>query len=240
MTNENIRSTNFATSEFDRHAATYDELLDDPLRSAFTNGHSSFFHIRKRDLIVAYLEQLGIRGCSLRYLDLGCGRGELLKLLHEEFAHTAGCDVSSTMTSSIRGVDVRIQNSPETLPFESSTFDFITAVCVYHHVVPSLRPALTREIYRVLAPNGILVVIEHNPYNPVTRKIVSRTPVDASASLLEPRDCQQLMKHAGFEVQSPKYFLYFPRSIYISFKWLEALMAGIPLGGQYAILGHTK
>lgn len=240
MTDQNIQSASTVTSEFDCHAANYDKLLEDPFRSAFTNGHPSFFHIRKRDLILAYFERLGINARGLRYLDLGCGRGELLTLLYHEFGYSAGCDLSSTMMSSIRGIDLRIQDHPETLPFDSSTFDFITAVCVYHHVLPSSRPALTKEIHRVLAPNGILAIIEHNPYNPVTRKIVSRTPVDAKASLLEPRECRQLMKHAGFTVQSSKYFLYLPRSIYTRLKQLEELMSGIPLGGQYAVFGHAQ
>jgi hypothetical protein len=41
-----------------------------------------------------------------------------------------------------------------------------------------------KEIQRVLRPGGVFSLIEHNPLNPVTRLIVSRTPVDGNAKLL--------------------------------------------------------
>jgi SAM-dependent methyltransferase len=226
--------------EFDRHSPNYDELLRDPLRDVFTGQQSAFFHIRKRDLILRYFHQRRIDTHSLRYLDIGCGKGDLLSLLQTDFIQSVGCDTSFQMTSSIRGLNIRLQDDPETIPFESRSYDFVTAVCVYHHVRPAARPALTREVSRILRPNGIFAIIEHNPCNPVTRLIVSRTSVDSNAILLRPSEVHHLMKSAGFSTDTPQYFLYFPKKIYEVFPSLENGLSRIPLGGQYAVFGSLR
>lgn len=228
------------TPEFDHYAANYDNLLNDPLRQAFKGKNSDFFYTRKRDLILTYFRQKQVNISSLRYLDVGCGRGELLALLREHFSYSAGCDPSSEMMCSIPGIETRIQERSDTIPFDSATFDFVTTVCVYHHVPPAARFALTAEIRRVLVPNGIFAIIEHNPYNPVTRVIVSRTPVDADAILLKPSECRELMQSAGFSVDASKYFLCFPEYIYGRLKDFEDQLSQVPLGGQYAVFSHAK
>lgn len=142
------------------------------------------------------------------------------------------------MLSSIEGVETRVQRDFDKIPFDDSAFDFVTTVCVYHHVSPASRLALTREAYRVLRPDGILAIIEHNPYNPITRLIVSRAPVDAEAILLKSSEVRQLMTMAGFTGQLKKYFLYLPEPIYRrAGDWLEHFLRRVPLGGQYAVFG---
>ncbi len=135
----------------------------------------------------------------------------------------------------ITTIETRVQADPLQIPFGDGEFDFVTAVCVYHHVVPEDRLALTREIRRVLRPNGIFCIIEHNPLNPVTRLIVSRTPVDADAILLKAGEARDLTRQAGFRTLQQDYFLYFPQSIYGVVGFLETALAKVPLGGQYAL-----
>jgi SAM-dependent methyltransferase len=120
------------------------------------------------------------------------------------------------------------------LPFPDSSFDFATAVCVYHHVEEEHRIPLTREVYRVLRPNGVFCIIEHNPYNPVTRLIVSRTPVDADARLLTRSLAVRYTRSASFRHVESQYFLYLPEAKYDRFGGLETWLRQVPLGGQYA------
>lgn len=227
--------------EFDRYSGSYEELLKDPIRDRFTGAGSQFFHVRKRDLIREHFSTLGINTRALRYLDIGCGKGELLSLLRDDFHAVAGCDPSHGMLSSSQGVETRVQENPGEIPFDDATFDFVTAVCVYHHVPPSSRLALTREANRVLKPKGVFAIIEHNPYNPVARLIVSRTPVDADAVLLRATEAREWMRAAGFTSDVPRYFLYFPEMIYRrTGDRLEHLLRGVPLGGQYAVFGTKE
>lgn len=227
--------------EFDQLAAGYDELLNDPWRDRFTGAETGFFHLRKRDLVRDYFWSRGMDTRRLRYLDLGCGKGELLSLLRGDFTSAAGCDTSWQMLASIKDVQVRLQLEPDKLPFTSAEFDFITAACVYHHVPPAERLALTREVRRLLRPGGVFAIIEHNPYNPVTRLIVSRTPVDSNAILLRASEVHHLMRASKLQPEPANYFLYTPEKFYNrSGRALERWLTRLPMGGQYAVFGIAE
>lgn len=224
---------------FDDLSANYDDLLRDPLRERFTGRHSGFFHTRKRDLIRAYMRRIRREPSSVSYLDVGCGKGELLLRLRADFYEVAGCDLSGKMLESVAdGIEVRQQDDALRIPFETERFDFITAVCVYHHVPLAARVQLTREIARVLRPGGIFCIVEHNPWNPVTRCIVSRTPVDSDAILLKASEVRRIIKDAGLSLEHQCYFLYLPAALYHSLGFLESLLGAVPLGGQYAVFGQ--
>ena len=229
--------------EFDQFSTSYEKLLDDPIRDRFSPGGTQFFHLRKRDLIRAYFRRKQMDTSKLAFLDLGCGKGELLSLLRDDFGRVAGCDPSAGMLDAgeltPKGIATCVQSDPGLIPYPSGEFDFVTAVCVFHHVPLAARAALVQEIRRVLKPSGICAIIEHNPYNPVTRLIVSRTPVDADAILLRPVETRRLFRDAGFAVDDQRYFLYFPESIYRRLSLLESAFASFPLGGQYAVFGHN-
>jgi len=223
---------------FDQLSSSYEELLRDPLRDRFAGLEPVFFHNRKADLIRRFFRRRGVTTSGLRYLDVGCGKGELLRLLQSDFKEAAGCDVSASMmqqVSQLGGIETRVQDDPLRIPFGDAEFDLVTAVCVYHHVPPADRRILTGDIRRVLRPGGIFCMIEHNPFNPLTRLIVSRTPVDADAVLLPASEAQGLAANAGLAVVERDYFLYFPRAIYRYLGRTEALLAKVPLGGQYAL-----
>jgi SAM-dependent methyltransferase len=223
--------------EFDRFAASYKELQKDPIRDCFAGGSSEFFHLRKRNLIRDYFRRRKIDTRRWRYLDVGCGRGELMTLLQKDFECVQGCDSSPGMLSSVKGVETRLQEDPLKLPFRSAEFDFITAVCVFHHVPPADRLALAQEVSRVLRPGGVFAVIEHNPYNWIARVIVSRAPVDADAVLLKPSETRRWMVAGDLVHETCNYFLFLPGPIYRHAGQLERWLTKVPLGGQYAMFG---
>jgi SAM-dependent methyltransferase len=240
------RSDAFEMTEpprFDRLTSSYEELLRDPLRDRFTGHEPRFFHRRKGELIRRFFRRRGLPTSGLSYLDVGCGKGELLHLLQPDFKQAAGCDVSAEMMgqiSQVTGIETRVQKDTARIPFGDAGFDLVTAVCVYHHVPPARRPSLTREIGRVLRPGGIFCMIEHNPCNPVTRLIVGRTPVDADAILLGASEARRLTAEAGMAPVEQNYFLYFPHALYRYLGRMEALLAKVPLGGQYALFSGKR
>jgi SAM-dependent methyltransferase len=130
------------------------------------------------------------------------------------------------------------QPSLSELPFEDASVDFVTAVCVYHHVHGVARTLLSREIRRVLAPGGLCCIIEHNPLNPVTRAIVRRCPVDVDAELLTAQETSALLLLAGFEASTVEYFLYLPEQMFNVVGQVEGMLRKVPLGGQYALLAR--
>ena len=227
-----------AHPEFDAYAPSYAELLDDPARNRFAQD-PLHFHRRKWLLIQRLLNRAGVNVATQRWLDVGCGRGELLELAGSNFAQAIGCDPSAGMLSSQASIKVHKQPSPTELPFADGSVDFVTAVCVYHHVHGEARTGLTNEIRRVLTPRGLCCILEHNPWNPVTRGIVKRCPVDVDAELLNAPAARTLLQASGFEPVSTNYFLYFPESLFPPFSALETMLSKLPLGGQYALLARA-
>ena len=227
-----------AHPEFDAYASSYAELLDDPTRNRFAQD-PLHFHRRKWLLIKTLMNRAGVNVATQRWLDVGCGRSELLGLAGREFAQAIGCDPSAGMLSSQASIEVRKQPSPTELPFANGSVDFVTAVCVYHHVHQEARIRLTNEIRRVLTPGGMCCIIEHNPWNPVTRSIVKRCPVDVDAELLNASSARTLLQASGFEPVSTDYFLYLPEKLFPQLSILESLLHKLPLGGQYALLARV-
>jgi SAM-dependent methyltransferase len=93
-----------------------------------------------------------------RLLDLGCADGALLVVALKHGAESAiGVELNIEAVEMGRAqynLEI-VQASAEELPFESASFEVVTAFDVLEHV---RRPAqMFREIHRVLAPGGILL-----------------------------------------------------------------------------------
>ena len=226
-------------SEFDQYAQDYEAMQKDPLRHSFSKD-GAFFHERKWRLIRSFFESVGRDHRSMSWLDIGCGKGELLRLGRHEVASISGCDVSAAMLKLCPDIPSRAMTDAVSLPFPDESFDFLTAVCVYHHVAREERAALTREAARVLRPDGVFAVIEHNPLNPATRLIVARLPMDRNAILLSAGETRRLLEDAGLRSLETTYFLYLPEGAYRIFPALETALKRIPLGGQYAVFGQKR
>lgn len=190
-------------------------------------------------MISKLLKRAGVEPATQRWLDVGCGRGELLELAGSDFAEAVGCDPSAGMLSTDSSYKRHEQLSPLELPFEDGCFDFVTSVCVLHHVHGQDRVLLMNEIRRVLSPRGLCCIIEHNPWNPVTRRIVKRCPVDVDAELLTSREAERLLGVCGFIPLRVEYFLFLPESLFFKFMAFENGLSILPLGGQFAVLGQA-
>jgi len=223
-----------AGPEFDRFGQNYGALLRGPIRDGFVRS-GEFFHRRKWLLIAEFLTKQAISASKLAWLDVGCGKGELLAYGRSYFDRVAGCDPSREMSCAASGIEVRLQESPVVLPFPDASFDLATAVCVYHHVKEPDRLPLTREVHRILRPNGIFCMIEHNPFNPIARLIVNRCPIDVDAHLLPARLARLYGEKAGLRHLESQYFLYLPEALYDKIGGLERSLKQVPLGGQYGM-----
>ena len=233
-----IRESALALPEFDQYAESYEDYLDDPLRGRFACD-PLHFHRRKWVRIQKLLKGAGMDPARSRWLDVGCGQGSLLEVAGKHFSHASGCDPSAGMLSSCAAFSVRAQASPVALPYEDNSVDFVTSVCVYHHVHGEDRTSLTNEIRRVLAPGGLYCIVEHNPWNPATQIIVGRCAVDVDAELLAAPSAGRLLKAGGFKLLRTSYFLYLPEKLFSRFGAIESALERVPLGGQYALLGRA-
>jgi SAM-dependent methyltransferase len=226
--------------EFDAYAKSYEELLADPLRDSFVKN-SEFFHRRKWDLLKSFARRNAINMANVDWLDVGCGKGELLRYGQGKFHSITGCDPSAGMLADCEGLNVVQQDDLAKLPFPDQSFDWVTAVCVFHHIPPAARLNFTQEMVRVLRRGGYCMFVEHNPWNPATRLIVKRTPIDADAILLSGQESLDLHRHAGMINRELRYFLFFPEKLHEKLTSLEDRINWVPLGGQYIAVSqkHT-
>lgn len=172
-------------------------------------------------------------------LDVGCGVGEIHPLLGGLFGRVAGADVSeaSIAQARIRNPDVEYQTYVgETLPYADTTFDLSIAICVLHHVPPPQWVGFLREMRRVVRPGGLVCLIEHNPFNPLTRLAVARCEFDRDAVLLRAGRSCALMAEVGLHDVRSHHFLLLPSAAPLA-RHVERALCRIPLGAQYIASG---
>jgi ubiquinone/menaquinone biosynthesis C-methylase UbiE len=121
-----------------------------------------------------------------------------------------------------------------TLPYEDDRFDVAFAVCVLHHVEPAQRPSLLAEAARVTRTGGLVLVLEHNPHNPLTKRAVERCPFDEDVHLPRRSEVAGLARLVGLRVVEQRYIVFFPWRGRV-FDAVERLLAPVPLGAQYLV-----
>jgi ubiquinone/menaquinone biosynthesis C-methylase UbiE len=225
------------TAQFDRYNETYDEILNSAI--AFSGLNVDFFTRAKAQYLTRIMTDRFGDLSRLDLLDVGCGTGNLHPLLAQAVRSVKGVDVSSECVATARErnphVDYRLYEGNR-LPFADASFDVAFTICVMHHVPPNDWPSFARELRRVVKPGGIALVFEHNPYNPLTRYVVSSCEFDTDAVLLTGRTARRLLTEAGFSDVIIHNILTIPavsRAILRIDRWFRRL----PFGAQYYALG---
>lgn len=104
---------------------------------------------------------------GMRVLDVGCGTGVQLQRYAEAGCVVAGIDLSEAMLTRARArlgraTDLRVGDATR-LPFDNGAFDLVTATLVLHEVPTAARDVAVKEMQRVLAANGRLLVTDFHP-----------------------------------------------------------------------------
>jgi SAM-dependent methyltransferase len=229
------------SAEFDRHAASYDGGLDNPIKRMMGDRADQFIAVKARWLL---RREPGLKAGGLALLDYGCGAGDLMRVLAtmDARANFTGCDVSTGMLAEVprrwpAGFGAPPATAPQDgarTPFASGIFDIVTISAVLHHVPPAERAAVYAELGRVLKPGGRIYVFEHNPRNPLVRYVIARTPIDENAILLDTREVQEgLLGAARYELETA-YLMFMPPGLAFLGP-IDRALAWLPLGAQYAV-----
>ena len=111
-------------------------------------------------------------------------------------------------------------------------FDLIVVSNVIHHVKSGERNNLFKKIYNLLDDNGSLLIYEHNPYNPITLKVVANCELDIDAELINKKSLIKLCNENNFKLQKSGYIHFFPSKLKFFFN-LERYLKWLFLGAQY-------
>lgn len=214
--------------DFDDYTENYNRLLREG--TGFFSESEAYFARYK----VAILRR-EVPGTAKRLLEYGCGIGRNIPFLQAAFpdATITGSDISAASLEIARkenpGVDFFVEQADTDV---ADPYEVIFIAGVFHHIPVGERAAVMRTLFQRLSPGGTIVIFEHNPFNPVTRKIVNNCPYDRDAVLLNPSVLKTLLFDAGLPVCRSAYCLFVPPSLSVLLP-LEARIGWLPLGGQY-------
>jgi 2-polyprenyl-3-methyl-5-hydroxy-6-metoxy-1,4-benzoquinol methylase len=218
---------------FDQFADTYQQVHTKNIR---VTGESSEFFARYKARYIA--RRMGSQFFG-RILDYGCGVGMLSNYLKQTFPQ-ATVDGYDPSDGSIAKVDPRIRvHGTFTSDWRQvgRHYDLIVVTNVMHHVPPAERQGVIARLRDHLAHAGILIIVEHNPLNPMTRWAVANCPFDDDAILLSTAETTGYVLHSGLEVLRRDYIVFFPRLL-AWFRQLEPYLSWCPAGAQYALVAR--
>lgn len=103
---------------------------------------------------------------GLRYLDVSCGRGELVQRAEQQGVSARGLDFSHQALRLGReqlGASELVTGDAMQLPFPAETFDVISNIGSLEHYTD--MPQAVREMQRVLRPGGRAIVLLPNTFS---------------------------------------------------------------------------
>jgi SAM-dependent methyltransferase len=221
---------------FDKFSKTYSQNIDESI-AVFGKDHN--FFVKNKARIINNIITFERDSKEAKVLDVGCGTGLIHKYIVNKNRQIYGVDVSKDSIAVAQEANPSVVYSiydGEVLPYEAGTFDLAYAICVMHHVPTQQWANFVSELYRVLKPGGVALVIEHNPFNPATQWVVRNSELDIGAVLLKPRRLKGLFEVAGIKDIKTDYIQFTPFDGDF-FRSLDGWLAAIPLGTQYVIKG---
>jgi SAM-dependent methyltransferase len=230
-------------AEFDKFAAEYRTLHAESIRAS---GESPEYFAEYKIVDVARELQLTRPGrAPPAVLDFGAGVGYSVPFFarHLPGSRVTCLDVSRQsleLGASKHGGAAEFRHfDGRRIPFEPGTFDVALASCVFHHIGHDEHVALLAEIRRVLADDGLLLVFEHNPLNPLTRQAVNSCVFDEHAELMLASTMRRRVLEAGFATADVRYRIFFPHFAR-ALRPLEKWLTWLPLGAQYYVVARKK
>lgn len=162
----------------------------------------------------AKFRRLALQGLTIlpdtKVLDLCCGSGQATQVLLQYSQDVAGLDISPLSLNRAK------RNAPqaqyvealaEEMPFADNCFDLVHTSVAMHEMKPAEMQQIFQQVYRVLKPGGIFVIIDlHAPTNPVfwpgMAVFLWLFETQTAWQLLQ-ADLTQMLADIGFEVNSP-------------------------------------
>jgi ubiquinone/menaquinone biosynthesis C-methylase UbiE len=226
--------------EFDQYDESYDDAVN---RAIAFSGQKveSFTRAKAEDLVRTIVSSFDSPR-KLSLLDVGCGIGNYHPFLTPVVGSVSGVDISSACIAKARARNPTVSYSAydgDRLPYPDDHFDVTFCICVIHHVPPERWQRFTSDMRRVTRPGGLIVVYEHNPKHPLTRKVVSDCEFDRDAVLLTMAQTRGLLTSAGCsDVRTDSILTLPPMGGFI--EKLDGLFARLPFGSQYRAVGRVR
>jgi len=238
MTND-THDTHDTHDELFELGSSYDEMLERGISLAgeskdyFIDGRIDHLHARMVDAGGSQVTSV---------LDFACGVGDASSRLAAAFdgARVFGVDIAAGAVEEARRRvdDNRVEFGLLDAVPDDARFDLCYVNGAYHHIPPDQRAEVTKRIFDLLRPGGVIALFENNPWSPPARLVMRRIPFDRDAQMLRPATARRLLRDAGFRTSSaPTYLFFFPHAMR-RLRSVEPALRRIPAGAQYLVIGR--
>jgi SAM-dependent methyltransferase len=221
-------------AKFDSYAADYAAVHGKNV--AMSGEDPEYFAVYK----LRCLERLVGASFDEPVLDYGCGVGTVTVQLTKRFSTVDGFDPSEQSVTAARASVPAAHFHGDLAALPDDHYGLVIMSGVLHHIHPTERAEVLRQAARKLRPgSGRLVVFEHNPLNPLTRRAVATCPFDDDAILLWPWDARRLLVDAGLGEVNRRFIVFLPRAL-AALRWIEPHLGAVPLGAQMMLVGTRR
>ena len=138
-----------------------------------------------------------------RVLDVGCGPGHVGRFLAELGLDVTGVDLSPAMIDAARRLNTQMGfdvGDMRHLDYRDESIAGIVAFYSLIHIARDDVPAVLRELHRVLAPDGMLLLAVYGGEGSIISDDFLGHPVRFEATLFELAELAGLTEKAGFRV----------------------------------------
>jgi SAM-dependent methyltransferase len=218
----------------------YTEELDRAL--AFSGlSHDFFARAKAEELLRLARLHVGNPG-TLDALDAGCGIGLTDKRLAGRFRRLIGTDISPEALEDARKANPGVRYEladPGRLPLDNDRVDLAFAATVVQVISPPERQHFVDELARVTRPGGLVVLIEHNPLNVLTRLVSRRFDSPDAIRMLRMGETERLLREAGLTPIDSGFMVLFPTRRRRAVR-LERALRRLPLGSEYYVAARPR
>jgi SAM-dependent methyltransferase len=220
---------------FDDYTDSYKSTIQGSID--FIGQDVDFFIEIKARLLLSLAEKYVGNTKDINAIDIGSGIGLVDRYVAPHLGSVTGVDVEEGViekaNSNNAGISYKLYDGKH-LPSDDDSFDIAFAFNVMHHVPVDLWQNFVNEMKRVVRKGGLAVVFEHNPANPLTRRVVRLCEFDRDAVLLSHKKLKGLFLKSGLKTEDDAYIIFFPFKRKL-FRSVERFIKYLPLGAQHYV-----
>ena len=187
-----------SSAAIDAIRASYDRVADAYAQAIASELANKPFD---REILARFAQATAGRGVVV---EIGCGPGHVAGFLHELGAEVCGIDLSPAMVEQARGLNPEIEfrvGDMTALELEDGSVAAIAAFYAIVNLTDELRQSAFREMARVLAPGGLLLLSFHVGGEVMAEKEFLGRPIEMNFYLLDPEMIRKELECAGFAVE---------------------------------------
>lgn len=133
----------------------------------YSEGAQQFFRneIHSRFYRAANIVNLENRS-SITILDVGCGRGDFIKVLASQYSQIniigidysdAAVDIAKENLSKYLNVNI-LKSDSANLPFKNNSIDYVFCLDIVEHLYPDHLDKTIKSVFRILKPGGGIII----------------------------------------------------------------------------------